>query len=117
MEFLLSFIFFIFIIICIYINKSKRNYNFIGRFKFNLKSRNHLRKKLYESFSDHLLLDPEKNIEMGIWQKEFELREKADIHRARLNKYGKSKMNGEMIFLGPKGGVYKINSDGNKKYL
>ena len=76
-----------------------------------------LRKRLSEEFSNSLMLDPESNITIGSWYSEIELREKADIHRARLSKYGRSKMNGEMLFLGPKGGIYKYNSEGKKKYL
>ena len=49
--------------------------------------------------------------------KESELREKADIHRTRLKKYGQSRINNELIFLGPKGGIYKLTEDGKKKYI
>ena len=100
--------------------KQKRNpskYNFIERFKNRFQNKSRLREKLSEKFSDSLMSDPEINISIGPWYSEIELREKADIHRARLNKYGQSKMNGEMLFLGPKGGVYKYNSEGKKKYL
>ena len=58
-----------------------------------------------------------KNIPLGTWYSEDELREKADIHRSRLSKFGKSKINGEMLFVGPKGGIYKISNDGKKKYV
>ena len=60
---------------------------------------------------------PNKNITLGSCYTEYELREKADIHRARLSKFGKSKINGEMLFVGPKGGIYKISEDGKKKYV
>ena len=63
------------------------------------------------------MIDPESNINIGIWYSETELREKADIHRARLSKFGRSKMNGDMLFLGPKGGVYKYTSNGKRKYV
>ena len=75
------------------------------------------RKRISEEFTNSLLLDPYKNIPLGTWYTEYELREKADIHRARLSKFGKSKINGEMLFVGPKGGIYKINNDGKKKYV
>ena len=45
-----------------------------------------------------MMLDPEKNINIGDWDREDLMREKVDIHRARLNKFGRSKMNGQMIF-------------------
>ena len=97
-------------------NNSQRK-SFLSKFKSRFKNRNHLREKLSEDFSNSLMSDPEHNITIGTWYTEGELREKADIHRARLSKFGRSKMNGEMLFLGPKGGVFKYNSDGKKKYI
>ncbi len=111
------------VILSIIINVIKSNKNishkqsFLSRFKKRLNSRERLREKLSERFSNSLMSDPESNISIGSWFSEVELREKADIHRARLNKYGRSRMNGEMLFLGPKGGVYKYNSQGKKTYL
>ena len=61
--------------------------------------------------------DPNKNISLNDSDKESELREKADIHRTRLKKYGKSRINNELLFLGPKGGIYKLTEDGKKKYI
>ena len=89
----------------------------LERFRMRFKNKNRVREKLMEEFSYSLLNDPEANIMIGSWYSEIELREKADIHRSRLSKYGRSKMNGEMLFLGPKGGVYKLTSEGKKKYL
>ena len=91
--------------------------SFLSKFKSRFKNRNRLREKLSEDFSNSLMSDPEYNITIGTWYTEEELREKADIHRARLSKFGRSRMNGEMLFLGPKGGVYKYNSEGKKKYI
>ena len=87
------------------------------RFKQRFKNINVRRKKISEEYSNSLLIDPDKNITIGTWYTENELREKADIHRARLSKFGKSKINGEMLFVGPKGGIYKIGGDGKKKYV
>ena len=89
----------------------------IERFKQRFKNINVRRKRISEEFTNSLVLDPYKNIPLGTWYSEDELREKADIHRARLSKFGKSKINGEMLFVGPKGGIYKINGDGKKKYV
>tara|TARA_Y100001968_G_C19048696_1_gene568063 strand:- start:314 stop:676 length:363 start_codon:yes stop_codon:yes gene_type:complete len=87
------------------------------RFKQRFKNINVRRKRISEQYSNSLLLDPSKNIPLGTWYSEDELREKADIHRARLSKFGRSKINGEMLFVGPKGGIYKISEDGKKKYV
>tara|TARA_B100000579_G_scaffold396136_1_gene374674 strand:+ start:199 stop:525 length:327 start_codon:yes stop_codon:yes gene_type:complete len=89
----------------------------IERFKQRFKNINVRRKRISEEFNNSLLLDPYKNIPLGTWYSENELREKADIHRARLSKFGKSKVNGQMLFLGPKGGIYKLSDDGKKIYV
>tara|TARA_B100000214_G_C23892364_1_gene592417 strand:- start:12 stop:374 length:363 start_codon:yes stop_codon:yes gene_type:complete len=91
--------------------------NLMERFKKRFININVRRKRISEEFTNSLLLDPYKNIPLGTWYSEDELREKADIHRSRLSKFGKSKINGEMLFIGPKGGIYKISSDGKKKYV
>ena len=87
------------------------------RFKQRFKNINVRRRRISDEFNNSLLLDPYKNIPLGTWYSEDELREKADIHRARLSKFGKSKINGEMLYVGPKGGIYKISADGKKKYV
>tara|TARA_Y100001968_G_C19114360_1_gene598797 strand:+ start:20 stop:388 length:369 start_codon:yes stop_codon:yes gene_type:complete len=89
----------------------------LNRYRNRFKNKNRLRERITEEFTNSLVSDPEANISIGTWYSEVELREKADIHRARLSKYGKSKINGEMLFLGPKGGVYKYTSEGRKQYL
>ena len=97
--------------------KTSKSSGLLERFRMGFKNKNRVRERLMEEFSDSLLTDPEANISIGSWYSEIELREKADIHRARLSKYGRSKMNGEMLFLGPKGGIYKLTAEGKKKYL
>ena len=87
------------------------------RFKKRFTNISIRRKRISEEFTNSLLLDPYQNIPLGTWYSVVELREKADIHRARLSKFGKSKINGEMLFVGPKGGIYKINDEGKKKYV
>tara|TARA_Y100001968_G_C19243152_1_gene660500 strand:+ start:458 stop:817 length:360 start_codon:yes stop_codon:yes gene_type:complete len=119
MKFILSFFIIGFIIIYLKKTKSieKNNNSFLNKFKSKFKEKHLVREKLSERYSNSLMLDPDTNITVKPWHSEAELREKADIHRARLNKYGKSKFNGEMLFMGPKGGIYKYNSDGRKKYI
>ena len=63
------------------------------------------------------MADPTSDIRIGTWDEDPELREKADIHRARLNKFGKSRMNGEMLFKSPSGEVYKCTPDGEKTFV
>ncbi len=114
--FLIIFFFYIFL----FLNKRKSFSNrktLIERFKKRFKNINVRRKRISEEFTNSLLLDPSKNIPLGTWYSDDELREKADIHRSRLSKFGKSKINGEMLFVGAKGDIYKISSDGKKKYV
>ena len=107
-------IFLIILYIFLILNKRKKFSNkksLMERFKNRFKNINVRRKRISEEFTNSLLLDPCKNIPLGTWYSEDELREKADIHRSRLSKFGKSKINGEMLFVGPKGGIYKISDD------
>ncbi len=113
--------FFTSLILAFIILSSKRNRprerSLISRFKSRFKNKDRRRERITEEFSYSLMTDPEINITIGTWYNEDELREKADIHRARLSKHGRSKINGEMLYLGPKGGVYKLTPEGKKKYL
>ncbi len=122
MSSLLTIIIIGFFILCFsYLTKKRRERipktNLIKRFRKRFKSKSRLREKLLAEFSEALMADPESNIQIGVWDREDELREKADIHRSRLKKYGRSTMNGEEFFLGPQSGVYKYNSEGKKKYV
>ncbi len=120
MKLITIFLIIFFIYILLILNKRKKFYNkksLIERFKNRFKNINVRRERISEEFTNSLLLDPCKNIPIGTWYSEAELREKADIHRSRLSKFGKSKINGEMLFVGPKGGIYKISEDGKKKYV
>ena len=91
--------------------------NLVTRFRKRFKSDSRHREKLVEKVADTLMTDPNINIQLGAWDREDELREKADIHRTRLSKYGYSKLNGEKFFMERDGRVYTSNTDGNKKYV
>ena len=39
-----------------------------------------------------------------------------DQHWRRLNRYKMSTYRGEMIYMGPKGGIYTYTANGNKNY-
>ena len=98
-------------------NRKVNRNSLIERFRKNFTGKNRLKERYQSELSNSLMASPDINIDIGIWVGEEDLREKADIHRTRLKKYGRSKMNGEMIFMGPKGGIYKYNSEGKKKYI
>lgn len=109
------------IMLIFYINhkrkQTNKKTNLVTRFRKKFKSDSRHREKLVEKVADILMADPESNIQIGMWDREDELREKADIHRARLTKYGHSKMNGEKFFMEKKGNVYKYNTEGKKEYV
>ena len=72
----------------------------------------------YEGISlDSLIKDPDRNIELDALEVENDLRKKADIHQTRLSKFGRSKINGQMIFKGPRGGIYRYTNTGRKIYV
>ena len=56
------------------------------------------------------------NICIGSFDNESDINRKSNIHRARLSKFKKSKLNGEMIFQDEERRIYKINN-GKKVYL
>ncbi len=110
-----------FIILMTYITSIIRRKNqkthLIYRFRKAFTSPNKLKTRLLDGYSNLLMSDPEKNINISPWESEEDLREKADIHRARLSKFGRSKMNNEILFSGESGEVFKYTPKGEKRYL
>ena len=60
--------------------------------------------------------NPNINIYIGTYDNEDNINRKSNIHRARLSKFNKSKLNGEMIFQDDEQRIYKIEK-GKKVYL
>jgi len=60
--------------------------------------------------------NPNINIYIGVYDNEENINRKSNIHRARLSKFKKSKLNGEMIFQDDEQRIYKFNN-GKKVYL
>ena len=118
MKFFLILVIAIFLIVCL-IKKLEKNKRKI--LSFNKRSKEYNRKKFLRTFKDRdsniLSMDPEKNIRIKSSDKEVDLREKADIHKVRLNKFGRSKLNGKVYFKGPRGGVFTLSRNGNKAYV
>ncbi len=96
---------------------NKKESNYLKTFRNNLKSKSHIRKKILNSYSDFVVKDPNKNITINSWDKGEFLLEKANIHKTRLSKYGMSKLNGQIFYKGPRGGVYTLSEEGKKKYV
>ena len=113
-------ILFVFALITFYKKNNEKSFkrkSLIDRFKNSFRRKNRILEQGEMNFYNNLIQDPDKNIRISQWDKENILREKAEIHRIRLKKYGRSKINNEMLFIGPQGGIYKITPKGNKKYI
>ena len=66
--------------------------------------------KGYEKIAKEAEEDPDKNI----WDNNyFDMRK---VHIARLEKFGRSKFNGETYYIGSRGGIYTISANGTRNY-
>ena len=94
------------------LNKNKK----ISNFKKSLISKEFNIKKIYLRNDERINLNPDINIKVDIYDKDYEILNKTNLHRARLAKFKKSKFNGEYIYLDKDENVYKIIK-GEKQYL
>ena len=97
-------------------NKLLKRNNKISIFKKSLLSTESNIKKIYLRNDERINLNPDINIKVDIYDKDYEIINKTNLHRARLAKFKKSKFNGEFIYLDKDENVYKI-INGVKKYL
>ncbi len=93
----------------------KRNKK-ISNFKKSLLSQEFNIKKIYLRNDERINLNPDINIKVDLYDKDYEIINKTNLHRARLAKFKKSKFNGEFIYLDKDEKVYKVIK-GIKKYL
>ncbi len=99
--------------------KSKKYHskNLLERFKKDFKSINKYNERISERYNFELLDDPKNNLSINAWDKEHELIDKMQIHRARLNRFGESKMNHKIYYQESEGNVFIINKDGAKEFI
>tara|TARA_B100000073_G_C23736163_1_gene572229 strand:- start:404 stop:760 length:357 start_codon:yes stop_codon:yes gene_type:complete len=115
---ILILLFFCFIIIFFFIkirNFSTKNKKLLN-FKNSFKNKLNPIEKIYLRNEERATLNPEMNLDIGIYDSEKEISTKVNIHRARLAKFKKSKLNGELIFKNNDGKLYKL-VDGMKLFL
>ena len=86
----------------------------IERFNKEFKSSDKYHQRINERYNIQLLSDPKIDLRINTWEKEESLLEKMKIHRARLKKFGKSKMNSKIYYQGNEGNVFLISEDGEK---
>ena len=109
---ILGVIFFVYKII-----KSKKPKNLkLDRFKNKHKSTQTNIERIFLREEEKTFSNPNINIYIGIYDNEDNINRKSNIHRARLSKFKRSKLNGEMIFQDEEQRIYKINN-GKKVYL
>ena len=109
---ILGVIFFVYKII-----KSKKTKNLkLDNFKNKLQSTQTNIERIFLREEEKTFSNPNININIEIYDKEDNINRKSNIHRARLSKFKKSKLNGEMIFQDDEQRIYKFNN-GKKVYL
>ena len=97
--------------------KKNTSSNSMDRFRQKLTSPAHTNQRIFERYAEYLSGDPYQNINLTEWEREGEILEKVNIHKARLNKYGKSKLNGQIFYLDKKGSIYTISKEGYKDFV
>ena len=98
------------------INSKKINNLKLDKFKNKLQSTQTNIDRIFLREEERTFSNPNINIYIGIYDKEENINRKSNIHRARLSKFKKSKLNGEMIFLDDEQRIYRLNN-GKKVYL
>ena len=97
--------------------KSKKTKNLkLVKFKNKLQSTQTNIDRIFLREEEKTFSNPHINIIIGIYDKEDNINRKSNIHRARLSKFKKSKLNGEMIFQDNEQRIYQFNN-GKKVYL
>ena len=95
---------------------SNKKINKIKNFKNKFTNRESKIEKIFSRNNERLIEDPNIDLIIGLYEKESELKLKTNIHRARLAKFNKSKLNGEFIYQDLKGNIYKLNNK-KKEYI
>ena len=88
----------------------------LDKFKNKLQSTQTNIDRIFLREEEKTFSNPNINIYIGAYEKEENINRKSNIHRARLSKFKKSKLNGEMIFQDDEQRIYKF-SNGKKIYL
>ena len=113
---------FMVLIIFVYLNSKKSTIKFsrknvkMSSFKKSLLSKEFNINKIHLRNDERINLNPDINIKVDLYDKDYEIINKTNLHRARLAKFKKSKFNGEFIYLDENENVYKVTK-GVKKYL
>ena len=88
----------------------------LNKFKNKLQSKKSNIERIFLREEEKTFSNPDINIFIEISDNEEKIIRKSNIHRARLSKFRKSRLNGEMIFQDDKKRIYKLNN-GKRIYL
>jgi len=94
-----------------------KNSAFLEVFKKNITSKQRRNQRIFEHHLDFLSSDPINNIKINQSDKEIEILEKLKIHKARLIKFGKSKMNGQTFYRCQEGNIFVISENGQREFI
>ena len=98
------------------INSNKNKNKNLIKFKNKLLSKESNIDKIFSRDDEKTFSDPDININIGFYDNENNISRKSNIHRARLSKFKKSKLNGEIIFVDNDLKIFKY-INGKKKYI
>ena len=106
------------IIIMIYknINSKKLKKNNLFKFKTKLLSKESYIEKIFLREDEKTTSNPNINISIEYYDNEEVIKRKSNIHRARLSKFKKSKLNDELIYMDDDQRIFKY-IDGKRQYL
>ena len=109
---------FLVIIIMIYINinSNKLKKNNLFKFKTKFLSKESNIEKIFLREDEKTTSNPNINIRIEYYDNEEVIKRKSNIHRARLSKFKKSKLNDELIYMDDDRRIYKY-IDGKRQYL
>ena len=110
----LAFVLILFIKRTVYLKKNK-NKN-LSKFKNKFLSKETNIEKIFSRDDEKTSSDPNININIGIYENEDNINRKSNIHRERLSRFKKSKLNGEIIFVDDDKKIFKY-INGKKKYI
>ena len=98
------------------INSKKTKNLKLDKFKNKLQSTQTNIERIFLREDEKTFSNPNINISIGITDSENIISRKSNIHRARLSKFKKSKLNGQMIFQDDEQRIYTVKND-KKIYL
>ena len=98
------------------INSKKKKNLKLYKFKNKLQNTQTNIERIFLREEEKTFSNPNINLYIGVYDNDDNINRKSNIHRARLSKFKKSKLNGEMIFQDDEQRIYKYKN-GKKVYL